>query len=199
MNNVDSATLSPGFSDAVLDGQSAFRSALSATAYPGRIFTCDLEIPTPRPFDVATAALCLSLFDLETTIWLDPEIPQEVPAYLRFHCGASITNNLASAQFAVITDATQVPSLSRFNSGNLQYPDTSATLIIQVPSLTSGPNSTWSGPGINGKIDVSIDGVADTFWEERALEQQEFPLGVDVFFTCAHQVVGSPRTVKVAK
>ncbi len=90
-----------------------------------------------------------------------------------------------------------MPRLHEFAQGDDKYPDRSTTVIVQVSSLTDGPRTIWSGPGVNGSIDVCIDGLPDWFWDDWRRNNESYPLGVDVLFACAGAVIGLPRSIKV--
>jgi alpha-D-ribose 1-methylphosphonate 5-triphosphate synthase subunit PhnH len=190
--------LKPGLADPVFDAQSVFRAVLSANAYPGRIIFLDSSIDAPYPLASSTAFMCLTLMDIETPVWLDPTAATgEVPRWLRFHCGAPLRENASSARFVVLTDTNNLPRLDQFHPGDMHYPDRSATVIIQVPSLTEGPETVWTGPGIRERASVRIAGLPAWFWSDRDLNTEHYPLGVDVFFTCGNALLALPRTIKV--
>ena len=65
-------TIAPGFADPVFDSQATFRAALDALARPGRVAALPPVLTPPAPLNPATAALCLTLADLDTPLWLDP-------------------------------------------------------------------------------------------------------------------------------
>ncbi|QRM33244.1 phosphonate C-P lyase system protein PhnH [Microvirga sp. VF16] len=192
------ASLQPGFADPVFDAQAVFRASLLATAYPGRVVQVDRALMPPRPLSSATAALCLTLMDFETPAWLDRQTASgEVAKWLRFHCGLPVTDDPMTARFALITDTMTMPRLFEFHPGDVEYPDRSTTLIIQVPSLTEGPTTTWTGPGIKTSASVGIDGLPSWFWSDWNLNREVYPRGIDVIFTNGNTLVGLPRTITV--
>lgn len=192
------AGLQPAFLYPVFDSQAVFRSALSAVAYPGRIVDIDRSVPTVGALHPSTIALCLSLIDFETPAWLDGEAGMsEASTYLRFHCGMRFVDNPALSRFAIIAQPAVMPHLSNFKSGEIEYPDRSTTLIIQVPSLAEGPRTMWTGPGIKDRISPAIAGLPNWFWPDWALNRELYPMGVDVFFTSGGNIIGLPRTVHV--
>ncbi|PSH56477.1 phosphonate C-P lyase system protein PhnH [Phyllobacterium sophorae] len=194
----DGTLLKPGFADPVFDAQAVFRAALLATAYPGRVIPLDRSFVAPRPFSPATAALCLTLMDFETPAWLDRQTASsEASAWLRFHCGLPLIEETATARFAVVTDALNMPRLFEFHSGEIEYPDRSTTLLIQVKSFTEGPVTTWSGPGIKDNTTGAIDGLPFWFWSDWDLNSEFYPRGIDVIFSCGNALMGLPRTIKV--
>lgn len=191
-------TLLPGFADPVFDAQSAFRAALDAMSYPGRIHTVPTALETPEPLGCAAGTLALALFDFDTIVWLDaPFGTSPVPGYLRFHCGCPIAEDMRGAKFALIADAAAMPRLERFDIGEDRYPDRSATLIVAIPSLTEGPKTVWTGPGINGAIDVHIAGLPAGFWSQWADNRELYPQGIDIIFTSGNRLLGLPRTIDV--
>ncbi|MNP84974.1 carbon-phosphorus lyase complex subunit [compost metagenome] len=55
----------------------------------------------------------------------------------------------------------------------------------------------WRGPGIETEHDVALP-VADDFWRERE-KRNEFPRGLDLFFTAGHQLIGLPRSTRITQ
>lgn len=196
IGSAEAPTLQPGFANPVFDSQAVFRTAMSATAYPGRLFSIDRSLMPPASMEPITAAFVLTLADLETPIWLQSGSPDGI-AWLRFHCGTPIAQDIRSARFALISDLGTMPDLIEFQSGDVENPDHSATLFVEVPSLTEGPATSWSGPGINGRIYPRIAGLTREFWEQWALNRELYPQGIDVFFLSAASVIGLPRTISV--
>jgi alpha-D-ribose 1-methylphosphonate 5-triphosphate synthase subunit PhnH len=83
---------------------------------------------------------------LRTPLWLDPAArTPEVLEYLRFHCGAPISESRAAASFAVIADALQLPPLGSFQAGSDEYPDRSTTVIVQAGEITEGVGRRLTG------------------------------------------------------
>lgn len=190
--------LKPGFTDPVFQAQAAFRTLLNALSYAGRVHALETGLDAPHPLTAATAAIALTLMDLDSPVWLDAGAAEgPVPAFLKFHCGSPVCSNPSDARFAVITDPARMPALDSFAAGEDRYPDRSATLIIQVESLTEGPGSTWTGPGIDGSRQVRVTSLPGSFWDQWSLNHELYPLGVDVIFASAGSVIGLPRSVRV--
>ncbi len=190
------AALTRGFGNLVLDSQACFRAALEAMSRPGTVRTIAPQIEAPAPLDPATMALALTLLDADTRVWLDgPTDTEAVRGALRFHCGASLDADPGAADFALITDGGRCPPLDSFVIGDDQYPDRSATVILQVDALDGGAPGTLCGPGVDGAIAFAPRGLAPDFAARWAANHALFPLGVDLFLTAGRQLVGLPRSV----
>ena len=187
-----------GLADPVLDSQRIFRAVLEAMAHPGRVVAVEGPTETPRPLHRAAAAVCLALVDLETPLWLDPAArTPEVLEGLRFHCGCPIVEEVRGARFALVVDARSMPPLEAYDGGSDEYPDRSATLIVQVGALTADAGKRLTGPGIAGEARLAVDGVPERFWAELRDNHARFPRGVDVILVAPAGVAALPRTTEV--
>jgi len=191
------SNLSAGFPDPVLDSQRTFRQVLDAMAHPGRVISVDANLLAPRPLQVATAAVCLTLLDFETSLWMDLDEKSDVAGWLRFHCGCPLVHSPSAARFGLISREYRSPALDQFNSGQDEFPEESATLIIQVSGFTSGSGRSLRGPGIERVEHLEVQGLPDDFWTAWQLNQRLYPLGVDVLFTAGSTLVALPRTTEV--
>lgn len=189
-------TLAAGFSEPVFAAQHAFRAALMALAHPGRIVEVDVKLEAPPPLDISTAALALTLLDHETPLWLDAKL-QAAANYLRFHCGAPMAPAIGDAQFAFHADLRALPPLALYRRGTDEYPDDSATLVLQVEALAADGQLRLSGPGIADVTRLRVDGLDAGFWHAWPANNAAFPRGVDVFFTSGSRLCGLPRTTSV--
>lgn len=191
-------TTRAGLADPVLDAQGIFRSVLDALAHPGRVVTLRSAVEPPGPLEPATAAICLTLLDFETPLWLDPAARSpEVLDYLRFHCGVPICEAPGDAAFAVLTDSLLLPPLGSFQAGSDEYPDRSTTVIIQAGGITEGIGRRLTGPGIDGEARLTLEGVSGRIWAMLRENHTLFPRGVDVLFTHGARLVGLPRSTRV--
>ena len=194
-----SATLlQPAFADPVLDAQRSFRAALSALSGPGVIQRLSQAQTPPQLEGLASAshALCLALLDIDTPLWLAPRFDTPViRANLSFHCGCPIASERQHARFALL-DESLLHDLSGFDTGNDRYPDQSCTLLVHLESLRGGQLLDWRGPGIETVNAVGLP-VQTSFWEAREL-RNDFPRGLDVFFVADHELIGLPRSTRVA-
>jgi alpha-D-ribose 1-methylphosphonate 5-triphosphate synthase subunit PhnH len=195
MNTVNDHLLLPAWDHPVHDAQATFRSILKALSEPGTVQALSVMVAGPAPLMPATTALCLTLLDFETSVWLQgcAALPA-VRSYLGFHCGCVLADAPADAAFAVLPDAEAGFDLTHFPQGQAEYPDRAATLLIQVPSLDSGPRFTISGPGIRGTGTLQVGGLPSHFNAMWRANTGSFPLGVDIVFCCGNAIVGLPRT-----
>ncbi|HHC29361.1 MAG TPA: phosphonate C-P lyase system protein PhnH [Rhodobacterales bacterium] len=181
--------LTGGFETPPVQSARAFRAALSALARPGRIEEIEGGV-APAPVSPAAATLLLTLCDGETPIFLAPGHDTEaLRDWIAFHIGAPIVAP-AQAMFALGRWEALQP-LSAFPLGSSEYPDRSATLIVEMDELTA-QGARLTGPGIETEARLSLPEVA-AFQANRA----GFPLGLDFFFTCDNRLAALPRSTKV--
>ncbi len=187
--------LHPAFDDQVLDSQRVFRAALKALAEPGLTQPL-IPIQALEPLAPASYALCLSLLDGDTRLWLAPAFDTPtVRANLAFHCGCPIVAERESADFALL-GVQELVDLSGFFTGSERFPDQSCTLLVQLDALGDGAALSWSGPGVLGQREVSLP-VPAAFWQQRAA-RNDFPRGLDLFFAADQSLIGLPRSTRIA-
>lgn len=201
----DWSQLQPGFADPVHDAQGVFRAVLDALARPGRLCSVGSRLAPSEEASVAARATLLALADATTSVWLQFPLP-EVASALRFHTGAPLLSgeaDLATAQFALLTDPARCPALERFAFGTAESPEHSATLIVDVPALAAGHTGVGGlhlrlrGPGIETHADVTLGGLDAAFWQARAALAPRFPAGLDLLIASGDTVLGLPRTTHV--
>lgn len=187
-----------GFADPVFDSQRVFRGVLDAMSEPGRVITLGASPLAPGPLHPATVAIALALIDFETPVWLDAAAATtEVMAHLRFHCGCPIVDGPARARFAIIADAAAMPELGAFDGGTDEYPDRSATLIVQADRLKAGTGHRLTGPGIATEARLDAQGLPERLWEALRANHGRFPRGVDMLLTAGASLAALPRTTWV--
>lgn len=190
------AALARGFKDPVRESQAAFKVAMMALAQPGSIRVLATDLEPPAPLWPATAALALTLCDYETPVWLDEALSAEpaVADYLRFHTGTPIVAEPHEAAFAFAADGANLPPLDTFALGTLEYPDRSATLVIQVERIDAGGPWRLTGPGIAREAGIGVSPVPLGFHEQIIGNHKLFPRGVDLIFVGQAWIVGVPRS-----
>lgn len=181
--------LAGGFSDAPVQSARAFRAVLEAMARPGRIAAVEGAAP-PVPLSVAAGVALLTLADPTTTLHLAGTADcRPVRDWIAFHIGAPLCR-AEDADFAVGRWDDLQP-VSRFRIGLPDYPDRSATLIVELDRLTPH-GAGLTGPGIHSATWMSLPETA-AFRANRAL----FPLGYDCIFTCGNRLAALPRSTRV--
>jgi alpha-D-ribose 1-methylphosphonate 5-triphosphate synthase subunit PhnH len=187
-----------GLADPVAESQAIFRALLEAMSRPGRVVAVPAPIETPPPLHAAAAAVCLTLVDFETPLWLDPPArTDDVVEYIHFHCGAPIAAEPDEAAFALVIGSAWAPVLDRFGQGTDEEPERSATLIVQVDGLDAGEGARLSGPGIAGEAGLRAAGLPTAFWTALRANRSAFPRGVDVILTAGCRLAALPRTTRV--
>src|SRR5262249_51433004 len=137
---VTDVTVAAGFDAPVLGAQTAFRAVMDAMARPGTIRPLAGLAGAPAPLSPTAAALALTLLDYETPFWLDaPLAPAPQAArWIASPTAAALATDPAEAAFAFIADPVAVPPFDSFALGTPEFPDRSATLVLQVASLDAG-------------------------------------------------------------
>ncbi|MCJ8138761.1 phosphonate C-P lyase system protein PhnH [Falsirhodobacter halotolerans] len=181
-------TLSGGFADPARQSAHAFRAVMEAMARPGTLH--DLTGAVAPGLSVAAATVILTLTDGTTPLHLAGAADTEaLRRWVAFHTGAPLVG-AEQAAFAVGRWADLLP-VDRFSVGVPAYPDRSATLIVEVPTLSAmGPRLT--GPGIATAATLALPDIA-AFQANRAL----FPLGFDTILTCGARLAALTRSTNV--
>jgi alpha-D-ribose 1-methylphosphonate 5-triphosphate synthase subunit PhnH len=193
------AELPAGFADKVLSAQSTFRSVMDAMGRPGSVQRIVAAAGAPAAMMRGTAALALTLFDHDTSVWLDPLMSEssDVAKWLQFHTGAPIVADSQICSFALIGNARVLPALDRFAFGTNEYPDRSTTLILQVEGLSQGPTFELRGPGIDGTAALQAAIQPADLFERLAINAALFPRGIDVVLVHDDTIVAIPRTTRL--
>lgn len=192
----DFGGLEPGFADPVHDAQASFRAVLDAMAHPGRIVTMPARLPSSLPLGTAAVAVALSLCDGDTPVWLDAAAAGAA-SYLTFHCGAPLAATPGEASFAFVAGLAALPPLDSFALGSDEYPERSATLVIEVESLADGDGVRLRGPGVRSETLLAVAGLPARFWAERGALAELFPRGLDMVFACGDRLAAVPRSIQV--
>lgn len=180
-----------GFADPSIQSAWGFRAAMMAMARPGDILKVS-GAQAPEGVSVAASVLLLVLCDPETPVWLAPSHHSvALGRWIAFHTGAPVVDQRKDAVFALGAWDSLLP-LTDFRIGTAEYPDRSATLIVEMETL-QGQGAVLTGPGISAAAGLNLPEVA-AFRANRAL----FPLGCDFFFTSRDRLAALPRSTVVA-
>ena len=94
------------------------------------------------------------------------------------------------AQFA-LGDWDALMPLSQYAVGTPEYPDRSATLIVEMERLEA-KGTGLRGPGIKERAELSLPDA-----DAMRSNARRFPLGVDFFLTCGNRVAALPRSTRL--
>ncbi|MBB3995424.1 alpha-D-ribose 1-methylphosphonate 5-triphosphate synthase subunit PhnH [Sulfitobacter undariae] len=186
---MDTQSLEGGFSNPALQSATAFRGVMEAMARPATVHVLQDAQP-PAPLSVAAGVVLLTLCDTDTPIYLAGDVDCcAVRDWITFHTGAPICA-ASDCAYAFGTWEALMP-LSVFPIGTSEYPDRSATLVVEMPELRL-EGATLTGPGIQDEAHFAVPDVS-AFQTNAA----QFPLGLDFFFTCGDRLAALPRSTEV--
>jgi alpha-D-ribose 1-methylphosphonate 5-triphosphate synthase subunit PhnH len=195
----DLSTIGRGLANTVMDSQRVFRQCLHALSRPGHMLQIYSDAEAPAGVGIAACAILLALPDHDTRVWLSPSFGVDASAYFRFHTGCPITNNSYDADFALIRAIGELPLLPSFKHGSDEYPDHSAFVIVEVPSIATDHGLRLTGPGILNEARLSIPGVDHEFLTQWMMSRKLFPRGVDIIFTCGAMACSLPRSIQLSE
>jgi alpha-D-ribose 1-methylphosphonate 5-triphosphate synthase subunit PhnH len=193
------ATIEPAF-DKVFDTQRIYRLMLDALARPGKILALPrLDIYPPSGLSGYASSLAFTLLDSETTFAVLPE-NDFWRDYLAVNTGAGPVSP-AAAEFVLLAGGEYTPQIAGLSRGTLPAPEKGATLFVMVDALAAdggGVRLTLTGPGIKARSEVSVAGLNLANLDNILTVNQEYPLGVDTFFTDRHgRLLAMPRSSAV--
>lgn len=122
------------------------------------------------------------------------------------HCGPlKLTEHAARSGAAIVpmgeADHVFLPSeltpalLRILRQGSDLHPEDGATLVLSA-TLQTGHGLRLTGPGVDGALDVFIDGLPDGFWQMRR-DVMRYPMGFEIFLIDGSRVMGLPRSTAV--
>src|SRR5262245_51366104 len=181
----------------VLASQAAFRALMDAFARPGTVKPLTPAAAAPSPLSTTAAAVALAMLDYETPVWLDAPLAQysQVADWIRLHAGARVTPDPRHAALASIAHPRPAPAFDALPLGTPEYPDRSATLVLQVEGFGSGQRLLLAGPGIADVQGFSAQPLPPDFPARIAANRALFPRGVDMILVSPDAVAALPRSV----
>ncbi|MFV0263667.1 MAG: phosphonate C-P lyase system protein PhnH [Kluyvera sp.] len=190
-------TLETAFTLPVQDAQHSFRRLLKAMSEPGAIVALHQLKHGWQPLNVATTSVLLTLADNDTPVWISTALHNDIVSQsLRFHTNAPLVEQPQLATFAVASDAISSEQLNALCEGSAVAPETSATLIVQVSSLSGGRMLRLTGAGIAEERMIAPQ-LPSCILHELTERPHPFPLGVDLILTCGERLLAIPRTPHV--
>lgn len=195
---LQTAALDGGFKEPVHNAQVIFRALMAAMACPGTIETSKIDAESPFPLGPAQGAIALTLLDADTAAWFSPRLAiAPVTGWIAFHTGAELVTAPAHARFAFLAAGEPMPDLSGFALGSQDYPDRSATLVVELPSLAGGRPMKARGPGIKGSTTLSPQGLPEDFCRRWNANRGLYPRGIDLVLTAGSSLMALPRSVQL--
>jgi alpha-D-ribose 1-methylphosphonate 5-triphosphate synthase subunit PhnH len=76
-------------------------------------------------------------------------------------------------------------------------PETSATVIVQVASLTTGERFVLEGPGLREPAILAVDGLPPDFAAMWQRNHGLYPRGIDLILCAGDQLAALPRSVSI--
>ncbi|HLX81253.1 MAG TPA: phosphonate C-P lyase system protein PhnH [Burkholderiales bacterium] len=186
-----------GFADPVLDSQVAFHGCRAVLATPGAVVRLGAGLESLGNLHAAASALLLVLLDQDTRLWLSPGAAADgAAASLKFHTGCSMAAFPREADFGLVAGTEELPPLESFSADSKEYPERSATVVLQVPAILE---SGWrlTGPGIRDEVRLSVPALGDGFLSQWERNRARFPRGVDLYLSCGDRLCGLPRTTRI--
>lgn len=188
------------FADPVFQSQSVFKALMDGMARPGTILPLGALAVPPAPLGAGAGAIALTLCDDGTPVWLTAALARSaVPAWLAFHTGAPVTEVKPEARFVFVEEGGLVPGFDQFALGSQDYPDRSATLVLEIASLKGGAELIATGPGIKDEAVIAPSGLPDIFLTLWAENRAAFPRGVDLILVSGTDILCLPRTTKLCR
>jgi alpha-D-ribose 1-methylphosphonate 5-triphosphate synthase subunit PhnH len=192
--------------DEVFDAQKHFRSMLDCMARPGKINRLEpADLTPPAGLNRASVLVAFAVLDANTTFHV-VNMDRGEGAYLAANTN-SVRTGAEDATFLFANGSEPPETLESANCGTLTYPDTAATLVLQVETaartpLSGGLRLTLEGPGINGQCTLFVRGLNPDLLLALEARNAEFPMGLDAFLTFSDadgtpSVTALPRTTKV--
>jgi alpha-D-ribose 1-methylphosphonate 5-triphosphate synthase subunit PhnH len=202
--------------DEVFDAQKHFRSILDSFARPARIQPLDPVALNPPPgLNHASVLVGLALMDADVAFHVIHDEHGERD-YLAANTRA-VPSPLDKAGFIFAHGADSPEMLESADCGSLTYPDTSATLILEVDEISAEPFAQLrggaadnnqlrldvQGPGVDGAVAVFVRGLSADLLLALLARNAEFPMGIDTVLSSVDAagipcVVGIPRTARIA-
>lgn len=190
-----------GFSDPVGASQAVFRAVMDAMARPGSVHALPDVTAPPAPLSTSAAAVIATLADADTPVWLDAALTKtsQVRDWIIFHTGAPVTEYQSEAAFALVASPQNLSALNGFSLGTQEYPDRSATVILQVSTLTDGDALVFEGPGIRDQASLAPAPMPSHFEAQWQANRAAFPRGIDLLLAGPDCVAALPRSTRLIR
>lgn len=186
--------------DVVFGSQRVFRSILDGFSYPGKVK--DLSFLKFEPcfgLNKASIGILFTLLDQEVSFATSP-YQNEIEKYFFTHKRTNL-EKIENADF--ILSLSKLSEIEKLKKGDLLYPERGATVVCIIEEIKEEGKANFlnlilTGPGINGKSEISVKGLDKEEILKIKEVNNEFPLGVDFIFTDEkNKVFCLPRSTEV--
>lgn len=193
--------------DIVHDLQSVYRKMVDSSSRPGLISDLRkeaalLEEEDKKGFRASLLLLALTLFDQEVSFKVFSNQADTVSKAINQLTYAKPTETKNADYLLILQDAENgslEEAIINAKPGTLKNPHSSATVIVEVDSVTSGEALLLKGPGIHTTELVHLD-INENWVESRQEKNKEYPLGIDlIFIDQNHQLLSLPRTTQITR
>lgn len=196
--------------DAVNHTQQIYRKLLDCMARPGKVNSIEpylVQEDHESLFSKPLLSLAYTLVDREVSFHVISDLKEKAEQYIYWQTFSQAAE-LHEAHYVFIgkqlSDSEIQSVMNEVKAGTLEDPHLSATILIQVNTLTDSPGDGMklklTGPGIQGTREVYADGMPSAWIAERKKINREFPLGVDMILTTSSgEIMAIPRTTLIEK
>lgn len=179
----------PARSDAEARANATYEALMWALARPG--------LPRTLP-DASDAVIVEALIDRECAVHCADAALAEIVAQTGAALVApDVADHLFLGDMGGGSATTQdgAAPLRAVRCGSDLYPDDGATVVIHA-RIGSGPQVRLTGPGVDGSVDVALDGLPSGIWEIRQ-QMLRYPMGFELVLRDGAQIIGLPRSTVV--
>jgi alpha-D-ribose 1-methylphosphonate 5-triphosphate synthase subunit PhnH len=189
----------------IQDSQRHFRTLLDSMSRPGKLNRFAPVALTPPPgLHRAAAYVGLALLNADASFHAESLSPAAVD-YLRANTHAPVASQPTQADFIFVNGLEPRADglLAEARVGQPAYPETGASLVVQVSTLgksshTGGLQLELVGPGIESREIVFVHGLRAEILQTLRVKNQEFPLGIDLILVSEDEtLLCLPRTTKI--
>jgi alpha-D-ribose 1-methylphosphonate 5-triphosphate synthase subunit PhnH len=196
--------------DAVYDTQQIYRKLLDCMARPGKVNSIEpylVQDDHESLFSKPLLSLAFTLVDREVSFHVISDLKEKAEQYIYWQTFSKAAE-LHEAHYVFIgkqlSDSEIQSVMNEVKAGTLEDPHLSATILIQVNTLTDSPGDGMklklTGPGIQGTREVYADGMPSAWIAERKKINSEYPLGVDMILTTSSgEIMAIPRTTLIVR
>jgi len=190
--------------DPVHDAQAHFRHIMDALARPGKINSFPaIDINPPAALYPASSLIGFSLLNRDVSFHCI-NLPAQAHEYIHANTDSDQAE-LSGADFIFLNGGERANAdlIQYAKTGDIRYPEQSATLIIQVSKLAyenfvGAQKLTLYGPGIQYSSIVYLDAIHPELLSMLTILNDSYPLGVDAFVTDTQgNFIGLPRTTQI--